>query len=109
MIKEKHSYSFFNLLYLLKHWIIFCFLLFIVVKPVVIAISLIVDSKYEIYDNLAKENTEEKKENISDDERINHSIDYKTSNYTDQSLSCYYNSDLFLSFKPKIHLRPPIL
>ena len=109
MINKKHTYNFFNLLYLLKHWIIFCFLLFIAVKPVVTAILQIIDSKYEFYDNLAKENTEEKNENISDDERINHSIDYKTSNFTDQSLFYNYYSNLFLSFKPKIHLRPPIL
>lgn len=109
MIYKQETFNHFNLLYLMKHWIVFCFLLFIVAKPVVITIALIAESKFEYYANLVNENTEEKKENINDDERINHSIDYNTSTFMDQSLSYYYNSNLFLSFKPEIHLRPPIL
>ena len=91
---KQETNNYLNLLYLMKHWIIYCFLLFIVAKPIVITIALITESKFEYYDNLVNESTEEKKENISDDERINHSIDHKTSAFTDQSLSYYYNSNL---------------
>ena len=109
MIHKQETYNYFNLLYLMKHWIIFCFLLFFVAKPVVFTIALITESKFEYNEKLVNESIEEKKENISDDERINRSIVYKTGTFSNQALSYYYNCNLFLSFKPKIHLRPPIL
>lgn len=109
MIKNRVTYNYFNLLYLLKHWIIFCFLLFIVAKPVVSIIAVITESKYEFYDNLTKENTEEKKEDNSDDEKIHHSFNLKNSVTSPLSLSYFDSTNRFLSFEPDIHLPPPEL
>ena len=109
MIKEKHTYNFFNLLYPLKQWIIFCFLLFMAVKPAVTTISQIIDSKYEFYDNFITENTEEEKEEISDDEKNRHSFNSITNTFPDMSLTYSGNNNYLLRFKPDIHLPPPEL
>ena len=109
MIKKGVPHNSISLLYLLKHWIIFCFLLFIVAKPVIIIISVIVESKYEIYDNFVNENTEEQKEDNSDEEKIHQSFYSKTRTLTALSLSYFGGSNRFLSFKPDIHLPPPEL
>lgn len=109
MIRNKVTYNYFNLLYPLKHWIIFCFLLFIVAKPVIIIIAVVVESKYEFYDNLVNENTEEQKEDNSDEEKIHQSFYFKTRTFTAISLSYFGGSNRFLSYEPDIHLPPPEL
>ena len=101
MIKKGVPHNSISLLYLLKHWIIFCFLLFIVAKPVIIIISVIVESKYEFYDNLVSENM--------DDEKIHQSFYFKTRTFTALSLSYFGGSNRFLSFEPDIDLPPPEL
>jgi len=109
MIKKKITYNSINLLYPLKHWIILGFLLFIVAKPVVSVIAVITESKYEFYDNLTKENTEEKKEDNSNDEKIHHLFNFKNGATPALSLSYFKNNKRFLSFEPEIHLPPPEL
>ena len=109
MIKKGVPHNSISLLYLLKHWIIFCFLLFIVAKPVIIIISVIVESKYEFYDNLVSENMEEIKEDNIDDEKIHQSFYFKTRTFTALSLSYFGGSNRFLSFEPDIDLPPPEL
>jgi Na+/H+ antiporter NhaB len=109
MIKKGVTYNSISLLYQLKQLIIIFLVLLIVAIPLVNIITLISESKYELYENLAKENTEEKKEDSREDEKIDHSVDFKTSTFLALSHD-YFNSNCsHLSFNPDIHLPPPKL
>lgn len=108
-MERKVTYNYFKLLYLLKHWIVFCLLLFFVIKPGITIIAVMVESKYEFYDNLVNENTEEIKEDNSDDEKIRESFYFKTRTFATQSYDHFGGFNHFLNFKPDIHLPPPKL
>ena len=109
MIKEGFTYNSISILYLLKHWIIIFLVLFIVAKPLANIITLISESKFELYENSTKENTEEKKEDSKEDEKIDYLADFKTSTFLGL-LHIYFDSNFcHLSIIPDINLPPPKL
>ncbi len=111
MIKKETTYNSFNLLYILRHWIAFCFILFLVAKPIINITTLLVETKYELSENLLQENTEEKKDITGEDdnENFHNSIVFNTNIYPKQLLSYFDIQEYFLNFKPDIHLPPPRL
>ncbi len=111
MIKNIIPYNSFNLLYILRHWIAFCFILFLVAKPIINIATLLVETKYELPENLLQENTGEKEDITGEDDnkKVHNSIVFNTSIYPKQLLSYFGIQEYFLNFKPDIHLPPPRL
>jgi len=107
MTNKGETYNSISLINLFKHWIVLCLLLLIINKPIVNIISILTELKYELYENLAKKNTEEKKENVSDDEKFHELIDSKANLFTTLSISYFDLKNIFLSFKADIYVPPP--
>ncbi len=111
MIKKETTYNSFKTVYLLKHWVAFCFLLFLVAKPMITVTALFVDVRYEFIDNFEKETTEEKEDVVenAEEEKLYTTIVLSIDNYLEQSLSYVTTQKHFLDFKPDIYLLPPRL
>jgi len=109
MIKSKNKYSSFDLAFLLKHIIVYSFLLLLVTKPVYTILTFVIESKFELYEDTAKENTEELEDNKNDDEKIYHLVDFKIDNFDSVSLSYSDVKNCIFSFDLDIQLPPPKL
>jgi len=111
-MRNKISYNCFNLLYQSKHLVVFFFVLFLAIKPIVGVTSLIVGTKFEITENITLENSEEKEiESLSDDdhEKFFNPLNLTNIDYTKQSLSYFKFHKGHLNINCDIHLPPPKL
>ena len=110
MIKKKTTYHPFNIVILLKYMIAFSFLLFVVIKPIVTISNLFADAKYEMFDSIESDTTEEK-ENMADDEneKFYDLLAISSTIFQRQSLSLYTAQKHFLGVEPDVYLPPPRL
>ena len=110
MIKKKTTYHSLNRTFLLKYAIAFSFLLFVVVKPVITISNLFADTKYELFDSIENDSSEEKK-NMTDDEneKFYDLLTISSDIYQRSSLSFYTTQKHFLNVRPDIYLPPPRL
>jgi len=109
MIKSINKYHSFGLVILLKHIVVFSFLLLLVAKPVYTFLAFVIESKYELYEDVAKENTQEVEDNKNDDEKIYHLIEFKIGEFDSNSLSFSDVNNCIFSFDADIQLPPPKL
>ena len=109
MIRKGAPYNSINLLYLFFHWIIILLLLLVVVKPLVNIITLVSESKYELFENFPEEIADEKKEDSRGDEKIRESGDFKTNTFLAVAPRYFDSRCYHLSFIPDIDLPPPKL
>jgi len=109
MIKSINKYHSFGLVILLKHIVAFSFLLLLVAKPVYTLITFVIESKFELYEDVAKENTQEVEDNINDDEKIYHLIEFKIGEFDLNSLSFSDVNNCIFRFDSDIQLPPPKL
>jgi len=112
MIKNTITYNYFNLLYQSKHWVVFCFVLFLGIKPMVDINSIFTNTKFELTENITLENSEEKEnESLCDDdhEKFFNPLNLSKIDYKKQSLSYFKFHKSHLKISPDIHLPPPKL
>jgi len=109
MIKSKYKYHSFDLVILLKHIVVFSLLLMLVAKPVYTIITFVIESKFELYENVAEENTQEVEDNKNDDEKIYHLIEFKIGEFDSNSLSFSDVNNCIFRFDSDIQLPPPKL
>ena len=72
MIKDTSSYTSFKTDLVVRNLIAFCFMLFILMQPVITFSSTLSEEKQELTDGLEKNNTEEKEDVIELDVKIIH-------------------------------------
>ena len=110
MIKKKTTYHSLNSTFLLKYAMAFSFLLFVVVKPVITISNLFADTKYELFDSIENDSSEEK-ENMTDDEneKFYDLLAISSTIFQRQSLSLYTAQKHFLGVEPDVYLPPPKL
>jgi len=109
MIKCKIPYNTIGILFMLRHWVVFCFLLIILAKPIINLTILLVETKYELSESLFQENIEEKENITSEDdtEKLYNLIVFNSNTSTKQSLSYFDIQEHFLNYKPDILIPPP--
>lgn len=110
MIKKKITYRSFTIANLLKYAIAFSLLLIVVEKPVISISNILADTKFELFDTVKSDSSEEN-ENITDDEneKFYTIIDIPLYFYQKQPFSFFTVQKCFWSVKPAVFLPPPRL
>jgi len=109
MISKKATYQPINFSYQYGYLIAFCFVLFLIAKPVTHNLLVLEANEYELLDTSEKENTSEN-ETVSDYEDEHTHFYFNVSNIQiskNQSHSNYIVGQLFLNFNLDIQLPPP--
>ncbi|MCK4562361.1 MAG: hypothetical protein KAT78_05600 [Flavobacteriaceae bacterium] len=91
-----------------KLWIVFCFILFLGIKPIINFVSVITETKLELTEEISFENLEAKEFNTVDDLEI--SLDSALFNlaiYIEPLISYFKNQKQFSNINFDIHLPPP--
>ncbi len=108
MIKDRITYNITLLLNPFKLWIVFCFILFLGIKPVINFISVITETKLELIEKISFENLEAKEFNTVDDLKISlYSTLFNLIIYIKPLISYFKNQEQFSNINFDIHLPPP--
>ena len=108
MIKNRITYNITLLLNSFKLWVVFCFILFLGIKPVINFISTVIETKLELSESINYENIEEKESNTTDSlEILYYSALFALAIYVKPLISYFKNQEQFLNISFDIHLPPP--
>ncbi|NOQ92663.1 MAG: hypothetical protein GQ552_08105 [Flavobacteriaceae bacterium] len=108
MIKNRITYNITLLLSPFKLWIVFCFILFLGIKPVINFISIVIETKLELTERISFENLEAKESNTADDlEILLYPTLFTLVIYIKPLISYFKNQEQFSNINFDIHLPPP--
>lgn len=108
MIKDRIIYNIALILNPFKLWIVYCFILFIGIKPVINFVSIVIETKLELTESMNYENIEEKESNTTDNlEILYYPTLFALAIYVKPLISHFINQEQFSNINFDIHLPPP--